>query len=127
LAVSLIQAYRIGRYIAGQKLRGTKRCPLVLMLEPLLQCNLACSGCGKISHPKEILRKRMSVEEALSAVDECGAPMVSIPGGEPRLFEWAARGLPLASPSTVRHVVPPVPLIGRDVLGTRENFPRGIA
>ena len=91
MAVPLIQAYRIGRYIAGQKLRGTKRYPLVLMLEPLFQCNLACSGCGKIAHPKEILQKRMSVEEALSAVDECGAPMVSIPGGEPLIHKDIAR------------------------------------
>jgi hopanoid biosynthesis associated radical SAM protein HpnH len=83
LGVALIQAYRVGRYIATQKLRGVKRYPLVLMLEPLFQCNLACAGCGKIDHPKEILQKRMSVADALRAVDECGAPMVSIPGGEP--------------------------------------------
>jgi hopanoid biosynthesis associated radical SAM protein HpnH len=90
LGVPLIQAYRVGRYIATQKLRGVKRYPLVLMLEPLFQCNLACAGCGKIDHPKEILQKRMSVEDALRAVDECGAPMVSIPGGEPLIH----RGMP---------------------------------
>jgi hopanoid biosynthesis associated radical SAM protein HpnH len=83
VGVPLIQAYRVGLYIAGQRLRGVKRYPLVLMLEPLFQCNLACAGCGKIDYPKEILQKRMSVADALRAVDECGAPMVSIPGGEP--------------------------------------------
>src|SRR5476651_2892380 len=83
MGIPLIQMYKVGRYLAGRKLRGVKRYPLVLMLEPLFQCNLACAGCGKIDHPKETLQKRMSVEDALRAVDECGAPMVSIPGGEP--------------------------------------------
>ena len=83
LAIPLFQTYRVARYLAGRKLRGDKRYPLVLMLEPLFQCNLACAGCGKIDYPKEILQKRMSVADALRAVDECGAPMVSIPGGEP--------------------------------------------
>src|SRR6267142_1795885 len=83
MAISLLQTYRVARYLAGRKLRGVKRYPLVLMLEPLFMCNLACSGCGKIDYPKEILQKRVSVEDALRAVDECGAPMVSIPGGEP--------------------------------------------
>lgn len=83
MGIPLIQIYRVARYLAARKLRGEKRYPLVLMLEPLYQCNLACAGCGKIDHPDEILRKRMSVEDALKAVDECGAPMVSIPGGEP--------------------------------------------
>jgi hopanoid biosynthesis associated radical SAM protein HpnH len=87
LGVPLIQAYRVGRYIAGQRLRGIKRYPLVLMLEPLFQCNLACAGCGKIDYPKEILQKRLSVADALRAVDECGAPMVSIPGGEPLIHK----------------------------------------
>jgi hopanoid biosynthesis associated radical SAM protein HpnH len=87
LGVPLIQAYRVGRYIAARKLRGVKRYPLVLMLEPLFQCNLACAGCGKIDHPKEILQKRLTLEEALQAVDECGAPMVSIPGGEPLIHK----------------------------------------
>jgi hopanoid biosynthesis associated radical SAM protein HpnH len=87
LGVPLIQAYRVGRYIAGRKLRGVKRYPLVLMLEPLFQCNLACAGCGKIDHPKETLQKRLTVEQALHAVDECGAPMVSIPGGEPLIHK----------------------------------------
>jgi hopanoid biosynthesis associated radical SAM protein HpnH len=87
LAVPLIQAYRVGRYIAAKKLRGVKRYPLVLMLEPLFQCNLACAGCGKIDYPKEILQKRVSLEDALRAVDECDAPMVSIPGGEPLIHK----------------------------------------
>jgi hopanoid biosynthesis associated radical SAM protein HpnH len=91
LGIPLLQAYRVGRYIAGRKLRGAKRYPLVLMLEPLFQCNLACAGCGKIDHPKETLQKRMSVEDALRAVDECGAPMVSIPGGEPLIHKDMAQ------------------------------------
>jgi len=87
LGIPLIQKYRVARYIAGRKLRGVKRYPLVLMLEPLFQCNLACAGCGKIDYPKEILQKRVSLEDALKAVDECGAPMVSIPGGEPLIHK----------------------------------------
>ena len=87
MAISLLQTYRVASYIAGRKLRGVKRYPLVLMLEPLFMCNLACSGCGKIDYPKEILQKRVSVEDALRAVDECGAPMVSIPGGEPLIHK----------------------------------------
>jgi hopanoid biosynthesis associated radical SAM protein HpnH len=79
--------YKVARYIAGRKLSGDKRYPLVLMLEPLFQCNLACSGCGKIDYPKEILQKRVGVEDALRAVDECGAPIVSIPGGEPLIHK----------------------------------------
>jgi hopanoid biosynthesis associated radical SAM protein HpnH len=79
--------YKVARYIAGRKLRGDKRYPLVLMLEPLFQCNLACAGCGKIDYPKEILQKRLGVDDALRAVDECGAPIVSIPGGEPLIHK----------------------------------------
>jgi hopanoid biosynthesis associated radical SAM protein HpnH len=87
LAVPLFQGLKVGQYIASQRLRGIKRYPLVLMLEPLFQCNLACAGCGKIDYPKETLQKRVSVEDALRAVDECGAPMVSIPGGEPLIHK----------------------------------------
>ena len=87
MAIPLLQIYRVAKYLAGRKLRGDKRYPLVLMLEPLFQCNLACAGCGKIDYPKEILQKRVSVEDALRAVDECGAPMVSIPGGEPLIHK----------------------------------------
>jgi len=83
MGIALIQKYRVASYLLSKKLKREKRYPLVLMLEPLFQCNLACAGCGKIDYPKEILQKRMRVEDALNAVDECGAPMVSIPGGEP--------------------------------------------
>src|SRR5499426_2981604 len=85
MAIPLIQTYKVARYIAGRKLRGDKRYPLVLMLEPLFQCNLACAGCGKIDHPEEVLRRRLSVAECVAAAEECGAPIVSIPGGEPLL------------------------------------------
>ena len=87
MSVPLIQQYRVGRYILGKKLSREARYPLVLMLEPLFQCNLACAGCGKIDHPKDILKQRLSVEDALAAVDECGAPVVSIPGGEPLIHK----------------------------------------
>jgi hopanoid biosynthesis associated radical SAM protein HpnH len=87
MSIPLVQTYRVARYVLEQKLRGNKRYPLVLMLEPLFQCNLACAGCGKIDYSDEILRKRMSVEDALDAVDQCGAPVVSIPGGEPLIHQ----------------------------------------
>ena len=87
MAVPLIQQYRVGRYILEQKLRRTKRYPLVLMLEPLFRCNLACAGCGKIDYPSEILNRRLSYEDCMKAVDECGAPMVSIAGGEPLIHK----------------------------------------
>jgi len=76
---------RVGAYIVKQLLLGVKRYPLVLMLEPLFRCNLACAGCGKIDYPNDILNKRLSAQECLDAADECGAPIVSIPGGEPLL------------------------------------------
>jgi hopanoid biosynthesis associated radical SAM protein HpnH len=78
---------KIGTYLIKQKLLGRKRYPLVLMLEPLFRCNLACSGCGKIDYPDPILNRRLSVAECLAAVDECGAPMVAIPGGEPLIHK----------------------------------------
>ena len=87
MSIPLLQVYKVARYLAGKKLRGVKRYPLVLMLEPLFQCNLACAGCGKIDYPKEILQQRVSVADALRAVDECGAPIVSIPGGEPLIHK----------------------------------------
>jgi len=87
MGIPLIQQLKVASYIAGRKLRRDRRYPLVLMLEPLFQCNLACAGCGKIDYPKEILQKRVSLEDALRAVDECGAPMVSIPGGEPLIHK----------------------------------------
>jgi hopanoid biosynthesis associated radical SAM protein HpnH len=73
----------VGSYIAKQKLRGVKKYPLVLELEPLFACNLACTGCGKIQHPAQVLKQRMTVDDALAAVAECGAPVVAIAGGEP--------------------------------------------
>lgn len=91
MGIPLIQKYRIGRYILSKRLKGEQRYPLVLMLEPLFQCNLACAGCGKIDYPSEILRKRLSVEQALGAVDECNAPVVSIPGGEPLIHKEMPR------------------------------------
>jgi len=78
--------WTVARYVVTQKLRGTKRYPLVLMLEPLFRCNLACAGCGKIQYPGHILRKHLTVAQCLRAVDECGAPLVSIPGGEPLMY-----------------------------------------
>ncbi|HEX9648746.1 MAG TPA: adenosyl-hopene transferase HpnH [Alphaproteobacteria bacterium] len=87
MAVPLEQAVRVGAYVLAQKLKGRRRYPLVLMLEPLFRCNLACAGCGKIDYPDEILNRRLSVAECLAAVDECGAPVVSIPGGEPLLHK----------------------------------------
>jgi hopanoid biosynthesis associated radical SAM protein HpnH len=85
MAVQIQQAISVGTYILKQKLQGKKRFPLVLMLEPLFRCNLACPGCGKIQHPLEILRQYLSPEDCFQAVEECGAPVVSIPGGEPLL------------------------------------------
>jgi hopanoid biosynthesis associated radical SAM protein HpnH len=85
MAVPMNQAMRVGAYVMKQHLTGRKRYPLVLMLEPLFRCNLACSGCGKIDYPSEILNQRISVADALEAVDECGAPIVAIAGGEPLL------------------------------------------
>ncbi|MEE8393106.1 MAG: adenosyl-hopene transferase HpnH [Rhodospirillales bacterium] len=96
MTVPLIQQIRVGAYVLGQRLRGVKRYPLVLMLEPLFRCNLACPGCGKIAYPDEILNRRLSVQQCLDAAQECGAPIVSIPGGEPLLhneIEAIVRGL----------------------------------
>lgn len=87
MSVPLLQQYRVARYIIGQKLRGRRRYPLVLMLEPLFRCNLACAGCGKIDYPDEILDKRLSYEHCMQAIDECGAPVVSIAGGEPLIHQ----------------------------------------
>jgi hopanoid biosynthesis associated radical SAM protein HpnH len=87
MGIPLIQKLSVGSYILKQKLEGNSRFPLVLMLEPLFRCNLACPGCGKVDYPEEILRRQLSVEECLQAVDECGAPVVSIPGGEPLLHQ----------------------------------------
>ena len=75
---------RIGGYTVKKHLGG-KKYPLVLMLEPLLRCNLACPGCGKIDYPDAILNQRLSYDQCMDAIDECGAPAVSIAGGEPLL------------------------------------------
>nr|WP_217449811.1 adenosyl-hopene transferase HpnH [Cupriavidus taiwanensis] len=87
VAIPLLQVARVGAYIVGKHLSRQKRYPLALMLEPLFRCNLACSGCGKIDYPDPILNQRLSVQECLEAVDECGAPVVSIAGGEPLLHK----------------------------------------
>jgi hopanoid biosynthesis associated radical SAM protein HpnH len=87
MAIPFYREMRIGAYLLKQKLMGRKRYPLVLMLEPLFRCNLACFGCGKIDYPDAILNRRLSVQECLDAVDECGAPMVAIPGGEPLIHK----------------------------------------
>jgi hopanoid biosynthesis associated radical SAM protein HpnH len=81
--VPLSQAVTIASYVLKQKLRGNKRYPLVLMLEPLFRCNLECAGCGKIQYPEHVLKRRLTPEQCFQAAEECGAPMVSIPGGEP--------------------------------------------
>ncbi len=85
MGIPFIQAARIGAYVVGKHLAGVKKYPLVLMLEPLFRCNLACKGCGKIDYPDDILNQRMSYEDCMHAIDECGAPAVSIAGGEPLL------------------------------------------
>ena len=86
MPVPLSQMVAVTSYVIKQKLKRRKRYPLVLMLEPLFKCNLACAGCGKIQYPAHILKKRLTVEQCLRAVEECGAPIVSIPGGEPLLY-----------------------------------------
>ena len=87
MGIPVIQQFRVGAYVLKQKILGRKKYPLVLMLEPLFRCNLACAGCGKIDYPKEILNQRLSVQECIDSVEECGAPIVSIPGGEPLIHK----------------------------------------
>ncbi|ABS28261.1 adenosyl-hopene transferase HpnH [Anaeromyxobacter sp. Fw109-5] len=91
MGIPLKQAVAVGRYIVSQRLRGRTRYPLVLMLEPLFRCNLECAGCGKIQHPESVLRSSLSPEQCWAASDECGAPVVSIAGGEPLLHPEIAR------------------------------------
>ncbi len=86
MGVPISQMWTVATYVLRQKLARRKRYPLVLMLEPLFRCNLACAGCGKIQYPAHILKQHLTVEQCLKAVDECGAPMVSIPGGEPLMY-----------------------------------------
>ena len=83
MAVPISQMWTVATYVLKQRLSGRKRYPLVLMLEPLFRCNLACAGCGKIQYPTHILKTDLSPEECFRAVEECGAPTVAIPGGEP--------------------------------------------
>jgi hopanoid biosynthesis associated radical SAM protein HpnH len=85
MAVPVSQMWTVASYVLKQRLRGRKQYPLVLMLEPLFRCNLACAGCGKIQFPADVLKRHLTVEQCLNAADECGAPIVSIPGGEPLL------------------------------------------
>src|SRR3954463_10227666 len=85
MPVPISQMWTVATYVLKQKLQGRRRYPLVLMLEPLFRCNLACAGCGKIQYPAHILKKQLTPEQCFAAVEECGAPMVSIPGGEPLL------------------------------------------
>ena len=91
MPVPVSQMWTVASYVLGQRLRGRKRYPLVLMLEPLFRCNLACAGCGKIQYPAQILKKHLTVEQCLAAVEECGTPMVSIPGGEPLMYPEIGR------------------------------------
>jgi hopanoid biosynthesis associated radical SAM protein HpnH len=87
MGVPFIQQYRVSSYLINQKLHRRRRYPLVMMLEPLFRCNLKCAGCGRVDYPEEILNRRLSVDECLSASDECGAPIVAIAGGEPLIHE----------------------------------------
>ncbi len=87
MGIPLLQMAKVGAYVVAQTLRGRKRYPLVLMLEPLFRCNLACAGCGKIDYPDKILNQRLPLADCLAAIDECGAPVVVIAGGEPLLHK----------------------------------------
>src|SRR5207249_1252471 len=91
MGIPLRQSLAVLRYVLRQRLRGVERYPLVLMLEPLFRCNLACAGCGKIDYPAEILDQRLSYDDCMTAIDECGAPVVSIAGGEPLLHREMPR------------------------------------
>jgi hopanoid biosynthesis associated radical SAM protein HpnH len=90
MGVPVSQMIAVATYVLRQKAAGKKRYPLVLMLEPLFRCNLACSGCGKIQYPADILRQHLTPDQCFRAAEECGAPMVSIPGGEPLLHPQIA-------------------------------------
>jgi len=85
MAVPISQMLTVATYVLKKRFTGEKRYPLVLMLEPLFRCNLACAGCGKVQYPPHVLKRMLTPEECFAAVEECGAPMVSIPGGEPLL------------------------------------------
>ncbi len=91
MSVPVSQMWAVASYVLRQRLRGRTRYPLVLMLEPLFRCNLACAGCGKIQYPTQVLKKDLTVEQCLRAVEECGTPIVSIPGGEPLMYPGIGR------------------------------------
>ncbi|MGH9356897.1 MAG: adenosyl-hopene transferase HpnH, partial [Terriglobia bacterium] len=76
----------LAKYIGGKRLQGVEHFPLVMMLEPLHACNLTCTGCGRIREYKDTIKDKLSVEQCLAAVDECGTPVVSICGGEPMIY-----------------------------------------
>ncbi len=90
MGVPISQMWTVASYVLKQKVKGRRRYPLVLMLEPLFRCNLACAGCGKIQYPAHVLKQNLTPEECFRAVEECGAPMVSIPGGEPLMHPQIA-------------------------------------
>lgn len=90
MGIPVSQMWTVSQYVLTQRLQGRKRYPLVLMLEPLFRCNLACAGCGKIQHPVDVLRRELTPEQCFEAVEQCGAPIVSIPGGEPLLHSRIA-------------------------------------
>src|SRR6204780_4346905 len=83
MGVPVSQMWTVVTYVLRQRAAGRRRYPLVLMLEPLFRCNLACAGCGKIQYPAHVLKMNLTPDQCFAAVEECGAPMVSIPGGEP--------------------------------------------
>jgi hopanoid biosynthesis associated radical SAM protein HpnH len=85
MGVPLSQMWSVATYVLKQKIRGNKRYPLVMQLEPLFRCNLACAGCGKIQYPPHILKRQLTPEQCWKAAEECGTPVVAIPGGEPML------------------------------------------
>jgi len=91
MPVPISQIFTVASYVLKQKIQGRKQYPLVLMLEPLYRCNLACAGCGKIQYPAHVLKRELSPEECFKAVEECGTPMVSIPGGEPLMHSEIAK------------------------------------
>ena len=91
MAVPISQMYTVASYVIKQKVTRVKRYPLVLMLEPLFRCNLECAGCGKIQYPNHVLDRRLTPEQCWTAADECGAPIISIPGGEPLIHPEMAK------------------------------------
>ena len=104
MAIPLRQNVRIGAYLFKQKVLRRTKFPLIVELEPLFACNLKCGGCGKIQHPASMLKQRMPVEQAVGAIEECGAPMVSIAGGEPLMHPADRRDrAPADEAEEVRH------------------------